>query len=76
MPRVAELSPDPATPAIEASIAQATSESNRYDGEVLAVDEGVGRILAALEASGDLADTLVILARTTARCCTSTRSSL
>jgi arylsulfatase A-like enzyme len=62
MPRVAEPPPAPATPAIEASIAQATSESNRYDGEVLAVDEGVGRILAALEASGDLADTLVILA--------------
>ena len=62
MPRLAELSPDPTTPTLEASIEQATSESNRYDGEVLAVDEGVGRILAALEKSGELADTLVILA--------------
>lgn len=60
-PRVAELSPDPATPTLEAALATATSESNRYDGEVRAVDDGVGRILSALEESGDLAQTLVIL---------------
>lgn len=48
-------------PALEESIREATRDSNRYDGEVLAVDDGVGRILAELERSGELADTLVIL---------------
>jgi len=62
MPRVAELSPDASTPDIDASIAEATADSNRYDGEVLAVDDGVGTILQALEKSGALSDTLVLLA--------------
>jgi len=62
MPRVAELSPDPSTPTLEASVAEATRDSNRYDGEVHQADDGVGRILAALEASGQLADTLVVFA--------------
>jgi arylsulfatase A-like enzyme len=60
--RVAELSPDPSTPGLDVSIAKATRDSNRYDGEVLAVDDGVGRILQALEKSGALSDTLVLFA--------------
>jgi arylsulfatase A-like enzyme len=56
----AALSPDPRTQSLEQSIERATSDSNRYDGEVRSVDDGVGSILAELERSGDLADTLVI----------------
>jgi arylsulfatase A-like enzyme len=62
MPRVAELSPDPSTPTLEASVAEATRDSNLYDGEVHQADDGVGRILATLESSGQLADTLVVFA--------------
>jgi arylsulfatase A-like enzyme len=56
----AALSPDPRTQGLQDSLARATSDSNRYDGEVRSVDDGVGRILAELEASGELAHTLVI----------------
>ncbi len=62
MPRLAELSPDPSTPGLDASIEKATVDSNRYDGEVLAVDDGIGTILQALERSGALSDTLVLFA--------------
>ena len=54
-------SPERPIPSLEDSIRSASADSNRYDGEVLAVDDGVGRILAELERSGELADTLVIL---------------
>jgi arylsulfatase A-like enzyme len=54
-------SPDRAIPSLEASIEQARDDSNRYDGEVLAVDDGVGRILQSLERSGELENTIVIL---------------
>jgi len=57
----AAKSPGRPIPAIEDSIRKASQDSNLYDGEVLAVDDGVGRILAELERSGDLANTLVIL---------------
>ncbi len=59
--RASDLSPDPATPSLEQAVTQATEESNRYDGEVFAVDDGVGRILAELDHGGDLENTLVIL---------------
>ncbi|MBK7645291.1 MAG: sulfatase [Planctomycetes bacterium] len=55
-----KLSPDPRTQSLEDSVARATSDSNRYDGEVLSVDDGVGAILAELERSGELEHTLVI----------------
>lgn len=38
-----------------------TQLSNLYDGEVLAVDDGVGRVLETLRAAGELDNTLVIL---------------
>jgi len=55
-----KLSPDPRTQSLPDSLARANSDSNRYDGEVRSVDDGVGRILDELERSGELADTLVI----------------
>lgn len=61
LPRVPELSPGFVTPSFEDCIAHMTKESNRYDGEVRAVDDAVGRILSELEHSGDLGDTLVIV---------------
>jgi len=45
---------------LEQAIARATADSNHYDGEVHSVDAGVGSLLAQLERSGELADTLVI----------------
>lgn len=57
----AATSGDRPIPALEESVRRARDDSNRYDGEVLAVDDGVGRILAELEHTGALADTLVIL---------------
>jgi choline-sulfatase len=61
VPRVAERSPDLEPIGFEEAVERMVSESNRYDGEVLAADAGIGRILAALEATGDLEDTLVIV---------------
>jgi len=61
LPHVAERSPELEPISFEESVERMVSESNRYDGEVLAADAGIGRILAALEAGGDLADTLVIV---------------
>jgi len=60
LPRVAQLSPKLAPQAFEDSVKQMVEQSNLYDGEVLAVDDGVGRILEALRASGELDSTLVI----------------
>ena len=59
-PEAASLSPDERTPTLEQALAKATSDSNKYDGEVRSVDDGVAAILAELERSGELADTLVI----------------
>lgn len=59
-PELQKLSPDPRTQSLQDSIARATSDSNRYDGEVRSVDDGFGRILSELERTGELANTLVI----------------
>lgn len=58
---LAERSPNVETRALDSAVEHMTSVSNRYDGEVLACDSGVGRILDALSASGELDDTLVIV---------------
>ena len=55
------LSPAPPTPSFEKARVRAISDSNRYDGEVLCADEGVGRVLEELREAGELEDTLVIL---------------
>jgi arylsulfatase A-like enzyme len=57
----AARSPGRAIPTLEESVERASTDSNLYDGEVLAVDDGVGMILAQLERAGELEDTLVIL---------------
>ena len=57
----AARSPQRPIPSLEESIRSASQDSNRYDGEVLAVDDRVGRILAELERTGELEHTLVIL---------------
>jgi len=57
----AAKSPGRPIPSLEDSIRKASRDSNLYDGEVLAVDDGIGRILAKLERSGELANTLVIV---------------
>ncbi|MCB9914334.1 MAG: sulfatase-like hydrolase/transferase [Planctomycetes bacterium] len=46
--------------ALDRAVERMTEVSNLYDGEVRAVSDGVGRILAALAESGELDDTLVI----------------
>lgn len=56
----AGLSPDARTPTLEQALARATSDSDKYDGEVRSVDDGVGTILAELERTGELSDTLVV----------------
>jgi arylsulfatase A-like enzyme len=58
---VPKISPGFVTPSLDECIARMMDDSNLYDGEVRAVDDGVGRILGALESSGELGDTLVIL---------------
>jgi arylsulfatase A-like enzyme len=60
-PRVHELSPGFVTLTFDQCVAKMLEDSNRYDGEIKAVDDGVGRILGDVEASGELGDTLVIL---------------
>jgi arylsulfatase A-like enzyme len=60
LPRVAELSPSVAPLPFDVSVEKMIEQSNLYDGEVLAVDDGVGRILDALRASGELERTLVL----------------
>lgn len=42
------------------AVERMTRTSNLYDGEVRATSDGLGRILEALEASGELEETLVI----------------
>ena len=59
-PELEKLSPDPRTQSLADSITRATSDSNHYDGEVRSVDDGVGTLLAELERTGELGDTLVI----------------
>lgn len=54
-------SPGRPIPSLDDSIEKASRDSNLYDGEVFAVDDGIGRILAELERSGELASTLVIV---------------
>lgn len=58
---VAERSRGVAARDLESAVEHMTSISNRYDGEVLACDSGVGRILDALAAKGELDETLVIV---------------
>lgn len=55
------LSPAPPTPSFEKARVRAIADSNRYDGEVLSADAGVGRVLDELRAAGELENTLVIL---------------
>ncbi len=57
----AVLSPDPPTPSFEKARVRAIADSNRYDGEVLCADEGVGRVLDRLREANELENTLVIL---------------
>ena len=59
-PEAEKISPDPRTQSLTDSLAKAESDSQRYDGEVRSVDDGVARVLAELERSGELAQTLVI----------------
>ena len=61
LPRVEERSPLIEPIGFDEAVERMVSESNRYDGEVLAADAGIGRILAALAEGGDLEDTLVIV---------------
>jgi arylsulfatase A-like enzyme len=59
---VAERSVERGDAAVELEVAakRMTQLSNLYDGEVRAVSDGLGRILATLEAGGELDETLVI----------------
>lgn len=61
-PRVAELSPDVEPLSLPAAAAEMGELSNLYDGEVLAVDEGVRLLLDCLRDEDELARTLVIFA--------------
>lgn len=54
-------SPGRPIPSLDDSIRKASRDSNLYDGEIFAVDDGIGRILAELERTGELANTLVIV---------------
>ena len=45
---------------LEVAARRMTRDSNLYDGEVRAVSDGLGKILAELEASGELDETLII----------------
>jgi len=58
--RVGELSPEVESISLEEAARAMRKVSNKYDGEVLAVDEGVGAILETLRATGALDETLVI----------------
>jgi arylsulfatase A-like enzyme len=60
-PRVAELSPRLAPLAFETAVERMEAESNRYDGEVRSVDEGVGLVLDALARHGLHDETLVVV---------------
>ncbi|MBI5434308.1 MAG: sulfatase [Planctomycetes bacterium] len=46
----------------DAAVAHMERENSLYDGEVKQVDEGVRRVLAALEKAGRLEDTLIVFA--------------
>lgn len=46
---------------LAASMEMMTHYSNLYDGEVRQVDDAIGRILATLEAAGELEETLVLV---------------
>ena len=60
LPRVAELSPSLDGLSFEQAVNGMNGDSNRYDGEVRAVDEGVRRILDSLRESGELERTLIV----------------
>jgi arylsulfatase A-like enzyme len=60
LPRVAELSPAIKPRAFDEAASEMVRQSGLYDGEVRSVDDGVGRILEALKAGGELDSTLVI----------------
>ena len=48
--------------ALEEAVAAMVDTSNRYDGEVLQTDAGVGALVAHLRSAGVLEDTLIVLA--------------
>lgn len=58
--RVLELSPDLPGLGVREAVESMQSASNRYDGEVRAVDRGVERLLEILRARGELDDTLIV----------------
>ena len=59
--RALELSPGLAGLAVEDAVLGMQEVSNRYDGEVRAVDRGVERLVEVLRARGELEDTLIVL---------------
>ena len=60
--RVEGLSPDLESLSFADAAAKMNRESNLYDGEVHQADAGIGQILDLLRDSGELEDTLVIIA--------------
>ena len=60
--RADEIDPEHSHPSFEETVAGIREESNLYDGEVLAVDAGMDRLLNVLASIGELDRTLIILA--------------
>lgn len=60
--RIAELDPEGETLDYAASVAYIEGQNNRYDGEVLAVDKALARLVKHLRASGDFHRTLIVFA--------------
>ncbi|MFT5283861.1 MAG: arylsulfatase [Planctomycetota bacterium] len=60
--RAKEIDPDHEHPSLEEAIEGIREESNMYDGEVLAVDAGMERLLGILNSIGELDRTLIIFA--------------
>lgn len=61
-PRVVEWSPEMPGLDPERAAGRMNEISNRYDGEVRAVDDGVRRLVELLRVGGDLDDTLIVFA--------------
>ena len=59
-PLLAEASPELPGLALDQAIARMNDISNRYDGEVRGVDDGVARLLALLEETGERERTLIV----------------
>ena len=60
--RVLKVDPNGEHPSFEEAVAGIREESNLYDGEVLAVDAGVRRLIEVLRKAGELDRTLIIFA--------------